>query len=241
MESGQEHKPSTGEPALGREVSLQPIAVDAPDEDTRASDALERSPHRRRLLRRLLQLIALTAVAGLLALLVWRVVHSGSGSAVVRAVSRGGKPMAPGFDLPVIWSHSETWPGTLRKALADGRIDLRELRGHPVVINFWASWCIPCKREAPRFTAAARTYAGKVAFLGVDIQDFVSDAHRFLRRYETNYVSVRNGDGSVGSRYGITGIPETYYLDGRGRIVVHDLGEASPADLEAGIEAILGR
>jgi cytochrome c biogenesis protein CcmG, thiol:disulfide interchange protein DsbE len=198
-------------------------------------------PSRRPLLRRLLQSTALAAVAGLLALLVWRVVHSGSGSAVVRAVSRGEKPNAPAFNLPVIWSHSETWPATLHKALVDGRIDLRELRGHPVVINFWASWCIPCKREAPRFTAAARTYAGKVAFLGIDIQDFVSDAHRFLRRYETNYVSVRNGDGSVGNRYGITGIPETYYLNRRGRIVVHDLGEASPDDLQAGIGAILRR
>src|SRR2546425_10743626 len=76
---------------------------------------------RRPLLRRLLQSIALIVVAGLLALLVWRVVHSGSGSAVVRAVARGEKPLAPGFDLSVIWRHPETWPPSLRKTLSDGR------------------------------------------------------------------------------------------------------------------------
>lgn len=122
-----------------------------------------------------------------------------------------------------------------RAALADGQLVLRELRGHPVVINFWASWCIPCKDEAPRLAASARAHAGSVAFLGIDIQDFKSDARRFLERFDTPYVSVRSAGGGVESHYGLTGVPETYWLDARGRIVAHYTGEISRRQLEDGI------
>jgi cytochrome c biogenesis protein CcmG/thiol:disulfide interchange protein DsbE len=103
------------------------------------------------------------------------------------------------------------------------------------VVNFWASWCIPCKREAPRLTASARAHRGQVAFLGLDIQDFKSDARGFLGHFETNYVSVRDGGDSTYRRYGLTGVPETYYLDRRGRIVAHSVGEVSSRELEQGI------
>ena len=204
-------------------------------------------PHERRhggkgrALVRLLQVSAVAAVAGLLALLIWRVASAGTGSDLVASIRKGEKPQAPGFDLPVLWRHAETWPRALRTALADGRIPLGELRGYPVVINFWASWCIPCKDEAPRLTASARAHAGRVAFLGIDIQDFKSDARRFLRRFGTNYVSVRDGGSSTSEDYGLTGVPETYYLDARGRIVAHSVGEVSRRELEAGIELITGR
>jgi cytochrome c biogenesis protein CcmG, thiol:disulfide interchange protein DsbE len=71
--------------------------------------------------------------------------------------------------------------------------------------------------------------------LGVDVQDFESDARSFLERYDTNYVSVRDGGSSTYENYGLTGIPETYYLDARGRVVAHAVGEVSPDELEAGI------
>jgi cytochrome c biogenesis protein CcmG, thiol:disulfide interchange protein DsbE len=116
-----------------------------------------------------------------------------------------------------------------------------ELRGRPVVINFWASWCVPCRHEAPRFTASARAHAGRVSFLGIDVQDLSSDARRFLRRYRIDYVSVRDGGGSTYSDYGLTGVPETYWVDARGRIVSHYAGEVSRCQLEHGIAAASGR
>jgi thiol-disulfide isomerase/thioredoxin len=141
----------------------------------------------------LAQLMAVALVVALLGLLAWRVAAGNPGAGFVSAIKRGDNPRAPTFDLPVIWGRDETWPRRLKQSLADDRVSLAELRGHPVVINFWASWCIPCKEEAPALAAAARAHAGQVAFLGLDIQDLTSDARRFLRKLDVPYVSVRDG------------------------------------------------
>jgi cytochrome c biogenesis protein CcmG, thiol:disulfide interchange protein DsbE len=190
---------------------------------------------RRSWLRLGLQLLAVGTVVSLLGVLIRQTVVRGAGNHLVSEVKSGGRPPAPQFELPVFWAHAETWPQSLRSAISDGRVSIDELRGHPVVVNFWASWCVPCKAEAPRFVAAAKTYRGRVAFLGLDVQDFEGDARRFLTRYGTNYVSVRDGDESTSSAYGVTGIPETYYLDAKGRIVAHSVGEVSEEKLEANI------
>ena len=195
---------------------------------------------RRRPLFRLLQLGSLLLVAGLLALLGWRLAQSSRGSDLVSAVRSDKKPPAPGFDLPVIWPHTETWPSPLRTLVASGRISPTMLRGRPLIINFWASWCIPCRNEAPRLAASAQAHAGHVVFLGVDVQDFTSDARRFLRKYGANYVSVRDGSGSAYDGYGLTGVPETYYVDIRGRIVAHSAGEVSRRELEDGVNRAIG-
>ena len=195
-------------------------------------------------LLRAAQLVALVAVAALLVLLVWRVVHAGSGAHLVREVRSGKKPAAPQFTLPVLWARDETWPTDARRALVDGQLSLRELRGYVVVMNFWASWCGPCKDEAPLLAASARAHSGKVVFLGVDVQDFKSDARKFLKRFDTPYVSVRAGGGKydVYSDYGLTGVPETYWLDARGRIVAHYPGQISRQQLEGKIrEAVTAR
>ena len=190
---------------------------------------------------RTLQVLALAVVAGLLALFVWRVVTDDRGGQLVRELRAGKKVAAPQFTLPVVWEVAETWPEDARRALSDGRLSMAELRGHPVVINFWASWCVPCKNEAPRLAASARAHAGKVAFLGIDVQDFASDARRFLRRSDPPYVSVHTGGGTgdVYDEYGLTGLPATYWLDRRGRIVARHAGEISRRQLENGIDATL--
>jgi cytochrome c biogenesis protein CcmG, thiol:disulfide interchange protein DsbE len=190
---------------------------------------------------RAFQVLALGLVAGLLVLLVWRVVVAGRGEHLVGDVRAGKKPPAPGFTLPILWLRAETWPKSARQALVDGKVSLRELKGHPVVINFWASWCIPCKHEAPRLADSARSHSGNVAFLGIDIQDFKGDARHFLRRFDTPYVAVNAGAGASGiyDDYGLTGVPETYWLDSRGRIVAHYPGEVDRNRIERGIRAAM--
>jgi cytochrome c biogenesis protein CcmG/thiol:disulfide interchange protein DsbE len=191
-------------------------------------------------LLRALQVLAIALMAGLFALLVWRVIDAGRGTQLVSAVRAGKKPLAPGFSLPVLWRHAETWPVDARNALGDGQLTLRELRGHPVVLNFWASWCVPCGKEAPLFRDSARAHRAQVAFLGIDINDFKSDARRFLRKHEVNYVSVRNGNGSLQGRYGLTGVPETYYVNAAGRIVGHSPGQVSREELAQGVRQAIG-
>jgi cytochrome c biogenesis protein CcmG, thiol:disulfide interchange protein DsbE len=186
-------------------------------------------------LMRVLQALALTLVCLLLALLGWRLLGEDRSRTLIADIRDGKKPAAPAFDLPVIWDEIGTWPPPLRQAAADGRISPDELRGHPVVLNVWASWCVPCREEAPILAASARTHAGAVAFLGIDVQDFVSDARRFLTRFKVNYVSVRDGSSDIYDNYGLRGIPETYYLDAHGRILAHTLGAVTPETLEAGI------
>jgi cytochrome c biogenesis protein CcmG/thiol:disulfide interchange protein DsbE len=198
-------------------------------------------PARRHPLFRLLQLLALAGVAGLLALLVWRVIDSGRGTQLVSAIREGKKPAAPQFTLPVIWPHAETWPKDKGRLVTGGRVPLRELHGYPTVINFWASWCAPCGKEAPRFRASARVHEGQVVFLGIDVNDFKSDARHFLRKYKVNFVSVRDGGGSTLESYGLTGLPESYFLDARGKVVAHSPGEVSRAELERGVAEAMGR
>ena len=186
---------------------------------------------------RLLQLLALAAVLGLLALLVWRFFAANRSAELLSAIRTGKRPAAPAFTLPVIWTNSPTWPPPLQRLLAEPELALRQVRGRPVVLNFWASWCGPCKQEAPRLDAAARAHAGKVVFLGIDVQDLTSDAHTFLRHHDVRYASLHDNSGATYSGYGLTGVPETYWLDAQGRIVAHFAGPVSSAQLEDGIHA----
>jgi cytochrome c biogenesis protein CcmG/thiol:disulfide interchange protein DsbE len=181
--------------------------------------------------------IAAVVFSGL-ALLTWATLTAGQGGSFVAQVSAGAEPRAPGFTLPVIWAHSETWPASLQLALHDRRISLAELRGLPVVINFWASWCGPCRHEIPLFTTAAARDRGRVAFIGVDVQDLTGDALHFLPKFHVNYVSARDGSDGIYRRYGLTGVPETFFLDRNGRTVVHVPGVVDSRMLERGLGAI---
>lgn len=182
-----------------------------------------------------LQAIALSVVIFLFGLLVWKLVTEDEGRNLIAAVRAGRAPAAPPFELPVIWTADETWPAPARPALGDGRLALAELAGHAIVLNFWASWCIPCKEEAPLLASAARTNRGRILLLGIDVQDLRSDARRFLRKYEANYPSVRDGPGKTYGKFGLTGVPETYFLDARHRIVAHTIGQLSSDELAGGI------
>jgi cytochrome c biogenesis protein CcmG/thiol:disulfide interchange protein DsbE len=193
----------------------------------------------RRLALNVLRAAAVGLVAALLGLLVWDMVATGSGASFVSKIGQGKKPIAPPFAVPVLWDQHATWPAALRPRLDDGRLSLAELRGYPLVLNFWASWCVPCREEAPAFRAMAQRYAGRVAFLGMDIQDLKGSARRFLGRYRVNYVSVRDGSDSIYTAYGLTGVPETFFLDRRGRAVSHSVGAVSQQELEQGVEALL--
>ena len=114
-----------------------------------------------------------------------------------------------------------------------------DLRGRVVVMNFWASWCDPCKSELQRLTTAAKKHRGSVIFLGVDINDFTGDARHFLDRGRVDYVSLHGGSGTS-SAYGLIGLPETYYLDARGRVVGRTAGRRPRNSSKKGSDARSG-
>jgi cytochrome c biogenesis protein CcmG/thiol:disulfide interchange protein DsbE len=116
-------------------------------------------------------------------------------------------------------------------------VKLADLRGYPTVLNFWASWCTACGSEEKRLAKAARAYQGRVVFVGLDVHDLRSDARRFLEHHRADYVSLRAS--SVYGAYGLIGLPETYYLDRRGRVVAQTIGELTQRKFAAGLARAL--
>ena len=186
---------------------------------------------------------AVIALVGLfLALLVYGIESRGPDDAIDDALAEGRAPAAPAFTLEVL--DRGRVPATLRdplgRALADGRVALAELRGTPVVLNLWASWCTPCREEAPRLQQGWERWGRRgVAYLGLNIQDLRGDARAFARRFGITHPSVRDARRGVADSYGATGIPETFFVDARGRVVGHVIGVVAERELDAGAEAAL--
>ncbi len=169
------------------------------------------------------QVAAVGVVAALLALLVWKVAK-GTDNGVTSSLAMGGLPTAPAFSL--------------ERLDQVGELDLDSLRGKAVVLNFWASWCGPCRDELPVLESAWQRWRDDgVLFVGIDIRDFRADARHFLKRFGVTYPNVYDGKGSTVGRYGTTGVPETYFVDGRGRVVYRIAGPVEEADeLDEGVE-----
>jgi len=114
-------------------------------------------------------------------------------------------------------------PNLVVQALDGGPASLAALRGRPVVLNFWASWCAPCRQEEEPLKAAALRLEGRVAFLGVDFRDSPAAARATQDRVRYPYPVGSAGDGAP-ALYGVTAPPETFFLDSRGVVVARFVG-----------------
>lgn len=115
----------------------------------------------------------------------------------------------------------------------DGRKHgLAEYTGKVVILNFWATWCIPCRAEVPDLEHEYRVHAGELVVLGVDYQEPPSDVQSFVKEIGLTYPILMDASGTVHDAYGVGGLPQTFVLDRAGRVVVSRVGIASRDRLE---------
>lgn len=145
------------------------------------------------------------AAALLVGLLAYGVFSKGGDTTLDEAVAKGERPMAPAVALPVLG--------------ADGQASLADYKGKVVVLNFWASWCEPCREEMPLLQRThAKISSQDAMVLGVDTQDASSKALAFLKEVDASFPSVRDRDREYGRRFGVNAYPETFIIDRKGRI-----------------------
>jgi len=155
--------------------------------------------------QRVAQLAALIGVAALLGLLIWKVAF-GRTTGAADELAEGKLVHAPAF--------------TLDRLDRDGQLGVGDLKGKAVVVNFWASWCVPCRDEAPVLQKTYERYRDQgLVVLGVDVNDFRQDARRFMKRYGLTYPVVYDGKGSTVGKWGVRGFPETFFVDRTGKLV----------------------
>ncbi|HEY6731138.1 MAG TPA: TlpA disulfide reductase family protein [Solirubrobacterales bacterium] len=151
--------------------------------------------------------IAVLAVLAVVGLLVFGLVNKGSSGLAI------GDP-APDKPLP--------------RLEGGGAESLADYRGRWVLVNFWASWCLPCREEAPALEQFQQRHGGpRFTVLGIDTRDLTGDGHAFVEKYGLSYPQLRDGDGDAAHEYGTTGVPETFLVDPGGKVRLHALGPVS--------------
>ncbi len=109
-------------------------------------------------------------------------------------------------------------PFTLTRLDTGETVTLESLKGKPLVLNFWASWCGPCAMEHPNLLWGARTFGDQVQFLGVVFEDTPENARAWLARHGSGFPQLIDPKSAMAVDYAVTGVPETYFIDAQGTI-----------------------
>ena len=179
-----------------------------------------RAPRRLSSRRRRFAVIAALCGAAIVSVAIWQTVST-SGTTGTVLVGQTSAP-APTFVLPDL-----RYPGhTISRTSFEGKF---------LVVNFWASWCVPCRTEMPILQAASNAAHGRIAFLGIDTNDTRADALSFLRKVHAAYPSAFDGDGATAKTYGLFGLPTTVFISPTGKVVGRHLGEFNADTLQAAL------
>jgi cytochrome c biogenesis protein CcmG/thiol:disulfide interchange protein DsbE len=170
--------------------------------------------------------VSVLVALGLVALLIFGVLQtSSSDTSIEEALARGERPVAHDATLPL---------------LGGGSRSLADFRGTVVVVNFFAHWCPPCKREAPLIARTQKTIASRGAtFLGVAWDDTTDKVQEFVDEHGIDYPVVSDVDASFGNAYGVGALPETFVVDRDGRIVAALRGELDEQWIAEHVEPLL--
>ena len=139
-------------------------------------------------------------------------------------VTSGDSGLAKGDPIPV---------ATLPTLPPGGEASIEDFRGDWVLLNVWASWCVPCRDESPALEQFERDNRGAISVLGVDTRDLSGDAMDFLEQYDINYAQIRDASGNYADDLKTTGVPESFLVDPEGKVAAHFSG---PFQTEAEIE-----
>jgi len=168
-------------------------------------------------------LTAVIAVCVAGSLIAIGVVGSASGQAASGQAGRPAPVAAPAFSLPLLGDQSGQ------------QVALSKYRGRPLIINFFASWCEPCKTETPLLAKFYRTQQGKVALVGLDENDTLGNATSFTRADGVSYPVGFDPHFTVATAYGVNALPQTFFLNARHEIVDRVFGKVTLASLNKGI------
>lgn len=178
--------------------------------------------------RSLLGLAVTVVLSGaLLLVLLVRLIAAGQTAAAIPPYPLIGHP-APDFTVS-LWTSG-----------ASQKLHLADLKGKPVVLNFWASWCDNCQLEMPALEQAAKQYQAQgVVFVGLAYDDTAAHGKPFLQKYGVTYPCGPDSDGSISVNYGVTGVPETVFIGRDGRIVSHTAGGLDASWIDGGVQGIV--
>jgi cytochrome c biogenesis protein CcmG/thiol:disulfide interchange protein DsbE len=131
--------------------------------------------------------------------------------------------------------------GPLPRLEGEGEGSLAEYKGRWVLVNVWASWCGPCKEEAPALEGFQRQHGGEsFTVLGIDSRDLSGDGREFVERYGLSYPQLRDGDGGAAHDFGTTGVPENFLVDPRGRVRLLVRGPVDETYLQNEVAPLIG-
>jgi cytochrome c biogenesis protein CcmG/thiol:disulfide interchange protein DsbE len=171
-------------------------------------------------------LVALAAVVALLALLAYGVAQNHDGTSIDSELAAGRRPVPPSLKLPPLQGGAP--------------VSLHAYRGKVVVLNFWASWCPPCKEEAPILARwQPRLKAQNGTIVGVDVLDVSSDAQHFVAEHKLAFPHLRDADGSRLKAFQVVGYPETVVLDRQGHIAATSRGVVDDRFFTQRVEPLL--
>jgi cytochrome c biogenesis protein CcmG/thiol:disulfide interchange protein DsbE len=130
-------------------------------------------------------------------------------------------------------------PPFVLQRIDGGRVALTSLRGRPIVLNFWASWCVGCHQEHPYLVQAYHRWGKRVTFLGIVFEDSTAAARAYLRQHGGGWLNLADPDSKTAISYGVSGVPETFFIDRRGIIVAKQPGPVTLTLLNQRIHELL--
>lgn len=197
---------------------------------TRSSEPADRPRRRRGWLVILAGVLTVGIVAGVLVAVLGDGSESGSTTRPAAVSGAGGGDIgspAPDFRLPALNGR--------------GDVSLADYRGRPVIVNFWASWCNPCRKEFPLLKQALRDHRGRrLAVIGVTFQDIPSDSRSFVKQRDATWPQGVDDGGAVASAFGVRAIPQSFFVRPDGTIAARVFGVTSESALADPLAKLLG-